>query len=126
MRLLFLYAQLGEPIEDFVSLYFQLPRQLVDPNLLHRKNNLLVTAIPAHANRERVHHPNPRLRTTRLRTARRLPDLLPQPNCQVGIPRHLSYQTVPPFLLRRPPSRARSVPRDYPDRTAFRADSSSR
>src|SRR3954447_3678642 len=42
MRLLFLYAQLGEPIEDFVSFDFQLPRQLVNPNLLHRKNNLLL------------------------------------------------------------------------------------
>src|SRR5436190_20575860 len=37
MRLLFLYAQLGEPIEDFVSFDFQLPRQLVNPNLLHRE-----------------------------------------------------------------------------------------
>src|SRR3954463_15381697 len=46
MRLLFLDAQLGEPIEDFVSLDFQLPRQLVDPNLLHRKSNLLLAAVP--------------------------------------------------------------------------------
>jgi len=42
MRLLFLDAQLGEPVEDFVSLYFQLPRQLVDPNLLHRKKQSAV------------------------------------------------------------------------------------
>jgi hypothetical protein len=46
MRLLFLDAQFREPIEDFVSLHFQLPRQLIDPNLLHRKNNLLLTAVP--------------------------------------------------------------------------------
>jgi hypothetical protein len=35
MRLLFRDAQLGEPVQDFVSLDFQLPGQLVDSNLLH-------------------------------------------------------------------------------------------
>ena len=38
MRLLFRHAQFGEPIQNFVSLDFQLPRQLVDSNLLHRKS----------------------------------------------------------------------------------------
>jgi hypothetical protein len=37
MRLLFTDAQFGEPVKDFVSLDFQLPCQLVNPNLLHRK-----------------------------------------------------------------------------------------
>jgi hypothetical protein len=37
MRLLLADAKLGEPVEYFVSLHFQLSRQLVDPNLLHRK-----------------------------------------------------------------------------------------
>ena len=45
MRLLFLHAELGEPVEDFVSLDFQLPRQLVNPNLFHRKNNLLLNCV---------------------------------------------------------------------------------
>jgi hypothetical protein len=36
MRLLFNDAQFGEPVEDLVSLDFQLSRQLIDPNLLHR------------------------------------------------------------------------------------------
>ena len=40
VRLLFGDAQFGEPVQDFVSLDFQLPRQLVDSNLLHRKNYL--------------------------------------------------------------------------------------
>ena len=35
VRLLFRDAQLGEPVQDFVSLDFQLPGQLVDSNLLH-------------------------------------------------------------------------------------------
>jgi hypothetical protein len=36
VRLLFGDAYFGEPFEDFVRLYFQLPRQLVNANLLHR------------------------------------------------------------------------------------------
>jgi len=39
VRLFFLHAQFGEPVQNFVSFDFQLPRQLVDPNLLHRKSN---------------------------------------------------------------------------------------
>jgi hypothetical protein len=41
VRLLFGDAQLREPVEDFMSFHFQLPRQLVDTNLLHRESNLL-------------------------------------------------------------------------------------
>ncbi len=41
VRLLFGDAQFREPVQDFVSLHFQLPRQLVDSNLLHRESNLL-------------------------------------------------------------------------------------
>jgi hypothetical protein len=37
VRLLFGDAQFGEQLKNFVSLDFQLPRQLVDANLLHRK-----------------------------------------------------------------------------------------
>ena len=37
MRLLLRDTQLGEPVQDLVSLDFQLPCQLVDSNLLHRK-----------------------------------------------------------------------------------------
>src|SRR5262249_9005081 len=37
MRLLFRDAQLGEQVENLVSFHFQLSRQLIDPNLLHRK-----------------------------------------------------------------------------------------
>jgi hypothetical protein len=37
VRLLFGDAQLREQLEYFVSFDFQLPRQLVDANLLHRK-----------------------------------------------------------------------------------------
>jgi len=36
MRFLFRDAQFGEPIQNLVGLNFQLPRQLVDANLLHR------------------------------------------------------------------------------------------
>jgi hypothetical protein len=36
MRLLLRDAQFGKALEDFMSLDFQLPRQLVDANLLHR------------------------------------------------------------------------------------------
>jgi len=36
MGLLFRDAQFREAVEDLVSLHFQLPRQLVDSNLLHR------------------------------------------------------------------------------------------
>ncbi len=36
VRLFFRDAQFGEPVQDFVSLDFQLSCQLVDPNLLHR------------------------------------------------------------------------------------------
>jgi hypothetical protein len=38
VRLLLGHSQLGEPIENFVSLDLQLTRQLVDANLLHRKS----------------------------------------------------------------------------------------
>jgi hypothetical protein len=38
VRLLLGHSQFGEPIENLVSLNFQLTRQLVDANLLHRKN----------------------------------------------------------------------------------------
>ena len=41
VRLLFGDAEFGEALQYFVGLDFQLPRQLVDPNLLHRQNNLL-------------------------------------------------------------------------------------
>ena len=44
VRLLLGDAQFGEPVQNFVSLDFQLPRQLVDPNLLHRQSNLLPLA----------------------------------------------------------------------------------
>src|ERR1035437_3463214 len=43
MRLFFRDAQFGEPLQYFVSLDFQLPRQLVDTNLLHRESYLLLT-----------------------------------------------------------------------------------
>jgi hypothetical protein len=36
VRFLFGNPQFGEPFENFVSLDFQLPRQLVNSNLLHR------------------------------------------------------------------------------------------
>jgi hypothetical protein len=36
VRLLLRHAHFGEPFEDLVSLDFQLPRQLVNANLLHR------------------------------------------------------------------------------------------
>jgi hypothetical protein len=36
VRFLFGDAQFGESIQNLVGLYFQLPRQLVDANLLHR------------------------------------------------------------------------------------------
>jgi uncharacterized membrane protein len=36
VRLFFLHAQFGESFQDFMCLHLQLPRQLVDPNLLHR------------------------------------------------------------------------------------------
>jgi hypothetical protein len=36
VRLLFRDAHFGEPLQDLVSLDFQLSRQLVDSNLLHR------------------------------------------------------------------------------------------
>jgi hypothetical protein len=36
VRLFFLHAQFGEPVQNLMSLHLQLPRQLVDPNLLHR------------------------------------------------------------------------------------------
>jgi hypothetical protein len=39
VRLLLGYAQFGEPIENLVSLNFQLTRQLIDANLSHRKSN---------------------------------------------------------------------------------------
>jgi hypothetical protein len=42
VRLLFGDAQFGEPVENLMSFDFQLSRQLVDPNLLHRKSNLLL------------------------------------------------------------------------------------
>ena len=38
MRFLLGDAQLGQTVENFVSLHFQLPRQLIDSNLLHREN----------------------------------------------------------------------------------------
>jgi hypothetical protein len=37
VRLLFGNAQFGEQLQNFVSFDFQLPRQLVNANLLHRK-----------------------------------------------------------------------------------------
>jgi hypothetical protein len=36
VRLLFRNAQLGKPVQYLVGLHFQLPCQLVNPNLLHR------------------------------------------------------------------------------------------
>jgi hypothetical protein len=36
VRLLLADAQFGEPVQDLVSFHFQLPGQLVNPNLLHR------------------------------------------------------------------------------------------
>jgi len=44
VRLLFGDAQFGQPVQDLVSLDFELPGQLVDANLLHRKNLLSLTA----------------------------------------------------------------------------------
>jgi hypothetical protein len=44
VRLLLSDAQFEEPIQYFVSLDFQFPRQLVDANLLHRQSNLLLPA----------------------------------------------------------------------------------
>src|ERR1035437_10616954 len=41
MRLFFRDAKFRQAVQDLVSLDFQLPRQLVDSNLLHRENNLL-------------------------------------------------------------------------------------
>jgi hypothetical protein len=43
MGLFFRDAQFGEPLQYFVSFDFQLPRQLVDSNLLHRESYLLLT-----------------------------------------------------------------------------------
>jgi len=40
MRLFFGDAEFREAVENLMSLNFQLPGQLVDPNLLHRKSNL--------------------------------------------------------------------------------------
>ena len=44
VRLLLGYAQFGEPVQYLVGLDFQLPRQLVDTNLLHRQSNPLLAA----------------------------------------------------------------------------------
>jgi hypothetical protein len=44
VRLLFSNAEFGEQLQNFVSFDFQLPRQLVDANLLHRKKSAKTTA----------------------------------------------------------------------------------
>jgi hypothetical protein len=44
VRLLLGDAQFGEAVQNLMGLDFQLPRQLVDPNLLHRQSNLLLLA----------------------------------------------------------------------------------
>src|ERR1035441_1372883 len=89
-----------------MSLDFQLPRQLVDTNLLHRESYLLLTRGDA-ATRHycfSAHSPHPHLRH----------------DCEEN-PRPLSYQTVPrsPDLHRSPLPRLpvpipRALPRDLP------------
>ena len=44
MGLLFGDPQFGEPVKDFVRLDFQLPRQLINANLLHKKVKLLLVS----------------------------------------------------------------------------------
>jgi hypothetical protein len=38
MRLLFLHTQFRQQIENDARFHFKLPRQLVDPNFLHRRD----------------------------------------------------------------------------------------
>jgi hypothetical protein len=38
VRLLLLHAQFGQQIENGVRFHFQFPRQLVDPDFLHRRD----------------------------------------------------------------------------------------
>lgn len=40
VRLLFRYAEFGQPVQDLVSLDFQFPCQLIDANLLHRRKTI--------------------------------------------------------------------------------------
>src|SRR5450759_290215 len=80
MRLFFRDAQFGEPLQYFVSLDFQLPRQLVYSNLLHRESYLQLTRGDATTRHYyfAAHSPHPQLRH----------------DCEEN-PRPLSYQNVP-------------------------------